>query len=64
MYSKNVIVKQKSFILTRWWLKTREVKAIVYPNNLIGASYEFYVPFWAWPFELLHRLFFGKVTLE
>ena len=57
-------VKQKPIILTRWWLKTKEVKAIVYPNNLIGASYEFYVPLWAWPLELLHRMIFKQTKLN
>jgi len=51
--------------LTRWWLKTRPCKnAVQIGPEGISACIEFYVPWYAWPFELLHRLVFGKATLE
>ena len=52
-------------LLTRWWLKTRPCKNIVQIGSKgVPACIEFYVPFWAWPFELIHRLFFGRTVLR
>jgi len=51
--------------LTRWWLKTRECKnGIQLGPEGMQACIEFYIPWWGWPFELLHRLIFGKTTLK
>ncbi len=51
--------------LTRWWLKTRPCKnAVQIGPKGMPACIEFYVPWYAWPFELLHRIIFGKATLE
>jgi hypothetical protein len=61
--SKYTSVKQKPYLLTRWWINTREVTPVIYENGLVGACHEFYVPVWAWPFELLHRLIFGSTKL-
>lgn len=50
--------------LCRWWLRTRPLRNAVQIGPAgIPAVVEFYVPFWAWPFELLHRLIFGRSTL-
>ena len=49
--------------LTRWWLRTRFIEVITYDNGLIGAPMELYVPFWAWPLELLHRVVFGSTKI-
>ena len=46
---------QRPKLFCKWWLKTRPCK------NTVQTCIEFYVPFWAWPFELLHRAFFGSV---
>lgn len=52
-------------LFTRWWVKTRPCKNCTQlePKNLPPAV-EFYVPWYAWPLELLHRLFFGVAMLE
>jgi len=51
--------------LRRWWLKTRECKAgIQLDGQGMPACVEYFVPWWAWPFELIHRAIFGHVRLE
>ena len=52
-------------LLTRWWLKSRSYKFAkqTWPH-MLKPGIEFYVPLWAWPFELLHRLIFGKSSLS
>jgi len=52
--------------LCRWWLRTRPCKNAVQINagQGIPASVEFYVPFWAWPFEILHRAIFGSTRFN
>ena len=52
-------------VLSRWWLKTRATKTGVQLNNgEMPACVELYVPFWAWPLEILHRLVFGSTKIE
>jgi hypothetical protein len=71
------IGKSRHQLLTRWWLRSRSCKhAIQLPDKTavvdgIRINYfqfqpcvEFYVPIWAWPFELLHRIVFGSVKLH
>ncbi len=42
--------------LCRWWLRTRPDRNGVQLNqDGTPPCVEFYVPIWAWPFELLHR---------
>ena len=62
-YVSEVIKRPKW--LCRWWLRTRPCKNAVQmnPNDGIPACIEFYVPAWAWPFELLHRAVFGKAKI-
>lgn len=43
--------------LCRWWLKTRDCKD--FPNLI-----ELYVPWWAWPLEIFHRLIFGSTKIK
>lgn len=51
--------------LTRWWLKSRPCKLGKQMDpHIMEPCIEFYVPLWAWPFELLHRLIFGKTSLS
>jgi hypothetical protein len=45
-------------ILCRWWLKTRPIRVPEYRSD--DKVLEFYVPWWAWPLELLHRIIFGS----
>jgi hypothetical protein len=46
----------------RWWLKAEPLPPF-HPNVLReGAALR--VPWWAWPFELTHRLFFGRIKLD
>lgn len=46
--------------LCRWWLRTR--KAGFTADG--GPVHEFYVPWWGWPLELLHRAIFGHARLD
>lgn len=50
----------------RWWCRVRPLKNAVQLNagEGIPAAVEFYVPWWAWPFELLHRLIFGSTKFK
>lgn len=48
----------RSRFARRWWLKCKVTKLIDDPNGFTDLA-EFYVPFWAWPFELCHRMVFG-----
>ncbi len=70
-----IVVKSLPRPLCRWWLRTRPTKdAIQLPNGTYGSGntqvtvtgpvIEFYVPWWAWPMELLHRLVFGYKVIE
>lgn len=43
--------------LCRCWIRTRENK------DFLGLR-EIYVPWWAWPFELTHRLIFGSTKIK
>jgi len=52
--------KTRHTALCRWWLKIRTCEQ----SCVGGAVHEFYVPFWAWPFEWLHRLIFGRATIK
>ena len=59
-----ITVTSRPFLLTRWWLKTREITPSTYSDGLVGASYEFYVPFWAAPLDFLYTLVFGKAEIH
>lgn len=52
--------------LCRWWLKSRPCKLGTQLNAWQGIPpcIEFYVPIWAWPFELLHWAIFGRPKLN
>lgn len=59
-----VFAKQKPLFLRRWWVKIRECKdAVQIDDSGIPACHEFYVPWYAWPLELIYRAVFGKVEL-
>ena len=47
----------------RWWLRTRPCESVVI-GGLRTASSEFYTPWWAWVFDLTHRLIFGRSLLK
>ena len=49
--------------LRKWWMRTRNVVSVQTPQGWTGCA-EFYVPFWAWPLEMLHRLMFGNSKLR
>jgi hypothetical protein len=61
-----VYATSRPAILCRWWLKTRVCKSAIQINSDQGipAVREFYIPIYAWPLELLYRLFFGKAILR
>lgn len=49
--------------LRRWWLRTRPCKKQILVSEYFDNPLEFYVPWWAWPFELMHRMIFGRAKL-
>jgi hypothetical protein len=60
-----VSMQQKLLLLRRWWLKTRPCTiGIQVGDSGLPACREFYVPWYAWPLEALHRIVFGKTKLE
>lgn len=70
--TQNGIRKAKPIPLCRWWLRTRLIPGDVTTRvNFAGMKdsvtsspvVEFYVPWWAWPLEWMHRLVFGTVIL-
>ncbi len=50
----------------RWWLKWRPlaVQPTVTPAFRCLIFTEHYVPWWAWPLELVYRLFYGKELIR
>ena len=48
--------------LTKWWMRCRSCQSVQI-DGLWTACSEFYVPWWAWPLEIVHRLAFGKVKV-
>jgi len=62
----NITKKSLPLPLTKWWAKTRPCKKAVQlnVNEGIPACIEFYVPWWAWPLEMLHRAIFGRDDLK
>lgn len=46
----------------RWWMRVRRTVSVKTPEGWT-ASAELYVPFWAWPLELVHRWMFGTVKI-
>jgi len=61
-------------ILCRWWLRIRPCKNGVQLSGAdircdgitiiqMPACIESYVPWWAWPLELIHRSIFGHAKL-
>lgn len=63
MKTKYTIGKSLPRPLCKWWLRTRDCKGQIPTDGWIHPAIEFYVPFWAWPLELLHRAFFGNPKL-
>ena len=57
-------VEAKPLWARRWWISTRECSPVLYANGLVGACHEFYVPLWAWPLELIHKVIFGSTKIE
>ena len=67
LFSERDYVNGKALpkLLARWWLKMRICKnAIQLGPKGMPACVEFYVPWWGWPFEMIHRLIFGKAVLK
>jgi len=59
------IGQQDPWYKRRWWLRVRTIEERIDEiNHLWHACAELYVPWWAWPLELLHRMIFGKIVLE
>lgn len=52
-------------IFCKWWIKSRIHKKVkVIPPYLDYEICELYVPWWALPLEILHRIVFGHYKLE
>jgi len=49
--------------LCRWWLSFRPCVSEQI-DGLWTAPSEGYIPWWAWPFELCHRLIWGRCSLS
>ncbi len=61
------IGKSRPKWLCRWWLRMRDCRRatlIGEPQPGVLPVQEFYVPWWAWPLELLHRIIFGRAKIE
>jgi len=55
----------KPLPLCRWWLRSRPAgNAIHISGSDLEPVAEFYVPWWAWEFELTHRLAFGTQKIR
>ena len=50
--------------LCRWWCKVRPTTTGEQINKDIPHCLEFYVPVWAWPLEIIHRLIFGSTKFK
>lgn len=64
---KYITVTQLPIYKCRWWLKMRACKRaqlIGKPQSGVLPVQEFYVPWWAWPLEILHRILFGKKKIN
>jgi hypothetical protein len=48
----------RSRYASRWWLRAGKCEVNTREGWIGGA--ELYVPWWAWPFELLYRAVFGN----
>lgn len=58
---------QKPLWQRRWWTRTKlayEPEGCPEYPKLPEAVYEFYIPWWGWPFELVHRAIFGRVKMK
>jgi len=49
--------------LCKWWIRVKPCAAIMI-DGLWSASSEIYVPWWAWPFEIIHRMIFGSSKID
>jgi len=47
----------------RWWLRSKPAPILPGDDGLFHGA-EMYVPWWAWPLDLAHRLIFGSTKLE
>ncbi len=63
--TKQTMIVKKGLpkVLCRWWLKTRSCRNGIQINNDMPECIEFYVPWWAWSFEILHMFVFGESKL-
>lgn len=49
--------------LCKWWKRARPSTRGIQLNNGAPPCIELYVPWWAWPLELVHRAIFGNPKL-
>lgn len=71
MSNDYVIGRSRHPWLCRWWVRTRPVKPDKFHRAMCRltssgarAPVEFYVPWWGWPLELLHRAVFGRAIIR
>ena len=48
-------------LLCKWWMRVEPLK--FEPSSRLQSGARFYVPWWAWPLELVHRAIFGRVKI-
>lgn len=51
----------------RWWIRCKETPRILTVENgwyCYSSIITFYVPWWAWQFELLDRVIFGRYKIN
>ena len=61
---KYQVGKSKHWLFCKWWMRIRPVVSQAIPCPSSCRCVEFYVPWWAWPFELIHRAIFGKTKIN
>lgn len=62
---ENIYIPIKPWYKRRFWLKVRRTDIMrLDPFKLSPAIHEFYVPWYAWPLEIIHILVFGKTEIS
>jgi hypothetical protein len=56
--------KSRYWLFRRWWLKCRKCEQTYDIDGTMHGILELVIPWWAWPFEIIHRMIFGYVKLE
>ena len=63
MKTEMTLRKALPYPLCKWWKRARTCKRGIQLNNNMLPCIEFYVPWWAWPLEIVYRAIFGNPKL-